>query len=83
MSDFAKEINTDPGADPTRGHGPKCPHCLAQPCMIAMAVVSMGMGAMTGIFICQACEKVLSCAPLPSINLPEEPRRVVVPAGKM
>jgi hypothetical protein len=59
---------------------PKCPHCGVQPCMVGMNPISFGGGAMAGVFICKSCREILGVAPLPSINLPDQPPMIVRPS---
>jgi hypothetical protein len=62
---------------------PKCPFCEVQPCPTAMQLVSYGMGAFAAIFVCASCEKILSVAPLPQLDVADQPKPLVIPPGRV
>jgi hypothetical protein len=63
--------------------GPVCPHCNVQPCTVGMSVISFG-SAMAAMFVCSACEKILSIGPLPDAQLPpQQGSRILIPGSPM
>ncbi len=56
---------------PPRPKVMKCPYCDAQPCALGAMITSFDAHSHAIVFICDACEKILSIAPiLPSVPQP-------------
>jgi hypothetical protein len=76
MNEFARDNQAQ--EQQTAQQLPECPYCGQQPCQVGLRVIGFGMETMAAIFFCGGCEKILSVAPLPRIEVPE--RKVLIPS---
>lgn len=73
-------VDITTGKPPERkAKGPKCPHCGFQPALVYAVQTQFGR-MVSAVFSCQACDAILSVAPV-AMAEPETPRIVVPGQG--